>query len=203
MTGEDPFAALREQALAALAAGRFPKEIARDLGLCSVTVRRWRKRYAPAPVPPKLSLTPAQAAALVQAGRSIGSLAREFACHPQTVRRRLDQAGVTPTAPPAARDEPRLFQVLALNREGLSCREMAARLGWSEQTVARDLDAAEVPRERRRHVPPHTRKEIGRCLVAGMSLRATARRLGLGVATVWRAKEALGLGYKESGGKPG
>jgi transposase len=156
-------------------------------------------RPEPAGLPLK-ALTPAQAAALYAAGRSVAFMAREFACHPQTVRRRLKEAGVALKSPwqPAA-DHPPMWRILPLHFAGYSLRQIAQQVGCSDQTVARYLDLAEVRRVRRRDLAHRWHAEIGHCLVAGLSLRQTAKRLGLGVATVWRAKEALGLGYTDRG----
>lgn len=182
------------------------RKVAREFGLTrAVVCTRLRWMGVPEGVavptrepaaPPPLFLSPAAAKALYEQGRSPRSLAREFGLHPQTVRRRLKAAGVALTQTwPAGTDAPLMWRLLALNRAGLSLAAMARMCRCSAQTVARYLDAAGVERSRQRPRGWDKRQEIAACLVAGLSLRKTARRLGLGTSTVWRAKEALGLGY--------
>lgn len=178
------------------------RKVAREFGVSRpfvLTRLRWMAA-APEVVPPRSyrppppALSPEQAAALYAEGRSARSIAREFACHERTVRRRLAEAGVTfPQAGSAGRHLPLLWQILAGNREGLPMAAIARQVGCSANTVCRYLDLAEVERPRQTQKGWDQRQEIAACLVAGMSCRKTARRLGLGASTVWRAREALGL----------
>jgi transposase len=158
--------------------GASINDLARTSGLSKGTVlNRLRLVGTPMRTPQQtrlLQADPDQTAARIQlatemrrwyeAGTSVAALAAVFGCSQRTVRRRLDQAGITLRSPGQTRalgtaeSRHELKRSLRARYEaGASVPLLAVGCGYSTSTVYRLLHQAGTTLRPRRRTAPHTR----------------------------------------------
>lgn len=86
-----------------------------------------------------------QLVASYQAGASLRALSRRFQAHEQTIRRQLQQRGVTLRPGVKAPSQARLAELVASYESGRSTYDLAVELGVSADSVQRWLRHAGIP----------------------------------------------------------
>jgi predicted DNA-binding protein (UPF0251 family) len=162
------------------------------------------------PVPPRRAgprrrrPDPGEAAALYEAGLSLGECGRRLGAGYTATARVLREAGVTirPPGPPRV-PGPDPAEAALLYEAGHSLEECARKLGVSSFLLTRTLRehgvAIRLPRPVRR---PVTAADAARLYQAGHTLDGSARELGVSRATVARLLRAAGVPLRPPGPRP-